>query len=214
MTSEKQVEIYNKKFLQDVSALGMRGVDPLDIRPPQILLIQASSAAEDFKTPSGQNPKVGQFFHTGRNEIMDTFECFFLLASKGEYTDRNKNPPEQREQYRTIGCMTDDFKPFMMNFRSSAMYALSPLFTAAASNGRPMFSIRAKIETKELQNSQGKKWRIPVVRVVENEKDQTILNTLYNLALGYDKNTTEVMSDSKEELPTPSEEKKDEAPPF
>ena len=43
MKLEKQVEIYNKKFLQDVSSLGMRGVDPLDIRPPQILLIQASS---------------------------------------------------------------------------------------------------------------------------------------------------------------------------
>ena len=212
---DKKTEIvtYDKKFLQDVSGLGMRGVDPTDIRPPQILLIQASSNVDDFKTLDGKNPKIGQFFHTGRNEIMDTFECFFLLAAKGEYTDRNKNPPEVREQYRSIGCMADDLKPFMINFRSSAMYALSPLFTAVPSIGTPMFSIKVKMETKELQNSNGKKWRVPVVRVQGVEKDQKVLNDLYNLALGYDQNTKKVMTDADKELP-PEADNESEAPPF
>ena len=198
-TQKTDVVVYDKKFLQDVSNLGMRGVDPLDIRPPQILLIQASSDASSFKTIKDESPAIGQYFHTGRNEIMDTFECFFLLAAKGKYMDKNKTPPEERDQYRTIGCMTDDLKPFMMNFRSSALYALSPLFTAVASLGRPMFSLKVMLETKELQNSVGKKWRIPVVRIVGPETDDSVLNNLYNLALSYDSNTAKFVADKEDE---------------
>lgn len=200
-TKKDEVAVYSDEFLKGVAGMGMQRVDPMDIRPPQVLLIQASSDTSAFNTPSGENPVIGQFFHTGRNEIMDTFECFFLVAAKCQYTDKNKNPPEVRDQYRTIGVMTDDFKPFMMNFRSSAMYALSSLFTAVTSQSRPMFSIKVKIETKELQNNVGKKWKVPVVRIVGPETDQEILDLLYSKALVYDKNITKVATDEDIAIP-------------
>ncbi len=162
---------------KDRMYMGMNGVDPNDIRPPQIILIQKSSDLENLKDMNGNIPKVGQFFHTGQGKIMDSFECFFLSATKGIYVDRNKDGHPVRDQYTAIGLLSDDMSIFGYNFRSSALYALSKLFTAVVGLKRPMFSIRCTIGVKELNGDKGK-WWIPVI---ENWKPEDNGDTLIEL---------------------------------
>ena len=184
--------------LAEYAQIGMRGVDPLDIKPPKIILMQKSSNLSDFVDSDGNNPKVGQFFHTGKLQILDTFECYFLVATKGEWVNRRAGKTESEPQYIAVGVTADELRPFGMNFRSSSLYALSSLFTAAASNKRPMFSIKCKVETKDLSNEKGA-WTVPVVRVVELEADPKILNQLKAYAIGFDAKSEAIAREEEED---------------
>ncbi len=192
------IQKYGEAELTQDSMIGMSKVDMADIRPPQILLIQKSSDEEAFRDPKGTKPSVGQFFHTGKMEIMDSFECYFLFAAKGKYVNKIKPEEGEKDQYRVIGVMWDDLSTFGMVFRSSSLFCLSPLFTAALSQKRPMFSIRVKIETKSLENDKGK-WWVPVCRVLEPEEDFGKLKVLSDLAKRYDRKAEEIVRDDPEE---------------
>ena len=71
--------------------LGMKKVDPADIRPPQILLVQKTSDLSQMQPKDGQSPNVGQFYHTGKQEIYDSFDCHILFAAKSKFTNRLHN---------------------------------------------------------------------------------------------------------------------------
>ncbi len=203
------IQKYGEAELTQDSMIGMSKVDMADIRPPQILLIQKSSDEEAFRDPNGEKPSVGQFFHTGKMQIMDSFECYFLFAAKGKYVNKNKPEEGEKDQYRAIGVMADDLSTFGMVFRSSALFCLSSLFTAALSQHRPMFSIRVKIETKTLENEKGR-WYVPVCRVQDVEGDFGKLKTLSDLAKRYDRKADEIIKEDQEE----SEEGKEDDIPF
>lgn len=194
------VKFDNSKY-KELAKVGMKGVDPADIRPPKILLMQKMSDREAFADKEGNQPKVGQYFHTGTQTIYDEFECYFIMATKGTWIDRRASEKEGREiekdQYVTIGVLADDMRPFGMTFRSSSLYTLSSLFTAAASNQRPMFSFKIKMETKELSNDQGK-WLIPVARIVGQEEDEEKLNKLMDYAMRFDQKSNEYKKDDEE----------------
>jgi|SRR3990167_1860775 len=195
---------YGEAELAKDSMTGMSKVDMADIRPPQILLIQKSSELADFVDTQGNQPKVGQFFHTGKMEILDSFECYFLFAAKGKYVNKIKPEEGEKDQYRTIGASADDLSTFGMVFRSSALFCLSGLFTASLSQKRPMFSIRVKIETKTLENEKGK-WFVPVCRIQEPEQDFDKLKVLAEIAKRYDRKADVIVSDEEEEVPEPKD---------
>lgn len=187
--------------LQNYAKVGMSKVDPVDIRPPQVILVQKSSDISLLEDKEGNTAKVGQFYHTGKKVISDSFNCYFIFAAKGKYTDRRKfladgtNPV--LDQYQVIGVLKD-MSLFGMNFRSTALYALSSLFTAAQSQNVPMFSFNLKVEAKLIKGEKGD-WYVPVVRVGEAEKDNTILKTLIDMAVRLDSNAEKTISSIKED---------------
>ena len=174
-----------KDFLKSIQGIGMSRVDPGDIRPPQIILVQKSSDLTTLQDKQGKQANVGQFFHTGKREIYDIFECYWLFASKSTYVDRRKEEQPEREQYSALGAMVDDLSLFAMLFRSSAIFTLSPLFTASQTNHAPMFSFKIKMETKKLEGEKGS-WYIPVCRIGEIVKDEGVFDELYQLAKRFD----------------------------
>ncbi len=202
------IQKYGEAELSRDFMIGAGKIDMADIRPPQILLIQKSSDEEAFRDSDGNKPSVGQFFHTGKMLILDSFECYFLFAAKGKYVNKNKPEEGAKDQYRTIGVVAGDLSTFGMVFRSSALYCLSPLFTAFLSQRRPMFSIRVRIETKTLENNKGK-WYVPVCRVLGPEGDFEKLKTLSELAKRYDQKAEEIVREDQEEDPG---EKEDDIP--
>jgi len=182
---ESSVLTIGKDFLKSIQGVGMSRVDPGDIRPPQIILVQKSSDLTTLQDKQGKQANVGQFFHTGKREIYDIFECYWLFASKSTYVDRRKEEQPEREQYSALGAMVDDLSLFAMLFRSSAIFTLSPLFTASQTNHAPMFSFKIKMETKKLEGEKGS-WYIPVCRIGEIVKDEGVFDELYQLAKRFD----------------------------
>ena len=109
--------------------------------------------------------------------------------------------------------MKDDLTLFGMNFRSSSLYALSPLFTAVSSLRKPMFCFEITMETKELENDKGK-WLIPVVRVGEPVASVDIFSELYTMAKRFDHSGHAIVENmnTKEEEPAPVKATGDEIP--
>jgi len=198
-SKEKETNVvkYGEAELKKDFMVGLSRVPMADIRPPQILLIQKSSDMDDFSDSKGEKPKIGQYFHTGRMQIMDSFECFILFAAKSKYISKIKPEEGEKFQYKAVGVMADDLSTFGFIFRSSALYALSSLFTAAISQRRPMFSLKVLFETKELSNDKGS-WFIPVVRLTDDEPDYAKLQVLSGLAKRYDVQAEEIMPDEPE----------------
>ena len=186
-----QMVKYKDEYLEKQVKIGMSKVDPMDIKPHQIKLIQKSSSLGDFIDAEGNQAKVGQFFHTGRLQILEKFEAYILFAAKGKYTNRLKPELGILLQYTAIGAMADDLSMFGMTFRSSALFTLSPLFTVAIAQKRPMYSIRVKFESKEVTGEKGS-WFIPVLRIVGEETDEVTLDILEKQALMFEKKADEI----------------------
>ena len=190
----KEITVYTPEYLRQNKNVGMSKVDPIDIRPPEIRLIQKSSELADFKDKNGKQAKIGQFFHTGKMEIYDTFTAYILFAGKGMYTDKRKPEEGKKSQYKAIGALGDDFTIFGLTLRSSYLFALSPLFTATVSLNRPMYSIKVKWENKKLSNDKGE-WYIPICRILGEEKDPVKLAVLSGLANDLDQKTSKINTD-------------------
>ena len=191
---KKTLVSYSKARLEQNVDVGMRGVDPMDIRPPQILLLQKSSDLSQFIDGKGRQAKVGQFFHTGKNQIYDSFECYFLFAAKSKYVSKQKPQEGEKDQYKSIGVMADDLTLFAQVFRSTALYTLSRLFSSVKTQRRPMYSFLVKIETKELSGELGT-WFVPVLRILGKEADVNKLLILEEQAKALDLRTEEMSSD-------------------
>jgi len=182
----KEIVKYDSERFLKYQSLGMKKVDPQDIRPPTVILMNTNSNVKNFVDQEGNNPKPGEFFHNGTLRILPEFECYFVWAGKGKFVD--KRSPEKGEQdvYRAIGVMADDFSIFGMRFKVSSLYTLSPLFTAVTANKRGMYSIKCKMKSKYLSGKKGD-WYIPTLSIVGFETDPEKLEALEKIALNYDK---------------------------
>lgn len=192
-SQSRELEIKDPEYLSNLSAIGMSKVAREDIRPPQILLVQQSSDFTNLVDVKGISPKPGDFFHTGKREVLSTFKCYFIFAAKGKYIDKKEDEQgniieTEKDKYTALGIL-DDKTLFGMIFKSSALYTLSPLFSVVASQQIPMFSITCTIESKQIEaNIQGKKrmWFIPVCRVGQVVDDSYLFDFLLSMARKYD----------------------------
>lgn len=196
--AEEKMEIFGADELKKMAGVGMSKVDPLDIRPPRYLLVQSSSNLGDMADKKGSTPKPGQFYHTGTKKIVDKFTCYVLFAAKGVWEDRRKEPVEKKEAYNALMALKDDLSLFAMSFRSSALYTLSGLFTAVQSQHRPIFSFEVNFESKKLE-SEGNQWYIPVARVGELVNGKGLLDELYSMSVGFEKNADKVKEEIEKE---------------
>ena len=192
------MEIFGAGRLADMKNIGTSKVDPKDIRPPRMLLVQKSSTIDEMVDSEGKKPEPGQFFHTGTKKIMNTFECYVLFAAKGTWEDRNKEPYEVKNAYNALMALKEDLSLFGMSFRSTSIYTLSGLFTAKESQKVPMFAFNVTFESKQLE-FKGKQWFTPVIRIGNIESDPIVFDELYKMASGFDKNAESVSENIKEE---------------
>lgn len=195
-SEEKNLVKYDSQYLEKIQRLGMTRVDPLDIRPPSMLLVQKSSDLSQLLDKQSNQAKVGQFYHTGQLKIEDSFECYFVFAAKNKYTDKRKPEEGEKDQYKAIGVLKSDLSLFGMTFKSSSLYTLSPLFSASASQKKPMFSFSCKMETKKLTGEQGD-WFIPVLRITGDITDNLLLNALEQIARGLDSKADSVIQEEE-----------------
>ena len=198
---EENAALASLAELKGMSRIGMSHVDPGDIRPANVLLIQKLSDTAELTDFEGNKPNVGQFFDTGRRVIMDSFDCYVVFAKKGTYVDRRKPEEGNKPMYSMIGVMKEDMKMFGMILRSSASYSLSNLFSTAVSQEVPMFAFNIHVEQKELTNKDGS-WFVPVFRVGQVESDREAIDNLFNVAKRFDSQADKVtLEDDPETAP-------------
>ncbi len=196
---KEQGALMTLESLRSMAGVGMSHVDKSDIRPPQILLVQKLSDLDQMVDLNGNRPTYGQFFDTGARQIIsDGFDCYVVFAKKGYYSDRRNPEKGQLEQYIMIGVMKETQRIFGMSLRSSARFGLNALFSTAIDQGYPMFAFNIHVETKELQNDNGK-WMLPVFRVGELEKDPVMLGFLAGTARKFDSQADVIDVDQEED---------------
>lgn len=188
-TKDSAIQLADPELLKDFAGMGMKQVDPTDIRPPQILLVQKMSDTEQMMSVDGMVPKLGQFYHTGKRTIMDEFDAYFIYASKGTFIDTRKTDKPVLPQYSVVGMLQDDLSMFGMLLRGSSLWALNSLFSVSVSEGYPMFAFKCHVENKKLSNDKGE-WWIPVVRVGELETDNAKLDMLFKAAKQLDEKSS------------------------
>ncbi len=207
--TEKKAEEKEKALaladLKKMAKVGMKNVDPLDIKPPRVILVQGIKDKSELKDKSGVVCPDGQFFSDGANEIFEKMACYILYAAKG--THINKRHPDRGDlpKYDAIG-MKPDGQLFTITFKNTGRNALSKLFTATKVQGLPMFAFQCSLETKLIngtdEQGQPLQWWIPVIRVGEVETDAKILAELIRLAKGLDEKTDMDLGEEKEEVET------------
>lgn len=190
---DKAITKYNNEYFQKIYMLGLK-VDKEDIRPPQIILIQSNSKVVDNE---GKKIEAGKFYHTGKMKVMDSFKCYFIYVKKDTFVDK-RGDGEVKPRMVAIG-VDEDFSLFGMIFKNTYLYTLSSLFTAVASNKKPMFVFKCRMETKELSGAKGD-WYVPVLRIEGEETDEEKLRALEELARGYDQMNKVDIKDDEEEI--------------
>lgn len=183
---EKALVAPDNEQLKKNQTLGMADVDPQDIRPPMVILMNALSSFSSFTDEEGNHPEAGEFFHNGTLRILKDFDCYFIWAGKGVFIDKRHPEDGEKKMYRVIGIMADDSSIFGMRFKVSSLYALSPLFTAVTANKRGMYSIRCKMEAKLITGKKGS-WFVPTLSVTGFENDVEKLKILEAQAMIYDR---------------------------
>ena len=213
--ASKELVVLDSNLLAADSRIGMDGVDKKDIRPPQILLVQKTSDATKMKNAEGLKPDPGQFFHSGRGQIMDEFECYIVYAAKSKYFDKrafnkaksdfelgNGQAPEEmkfwKDKYTVLGVLADDFSLFGMDFRSGAMYTLFPFFGRAISNKRPYWSLKIKITSEHFKGKFGE-WETPIVTVIAAIQDMETYHQVKSFASQFEKMSVKDLEDKDEE---------------
>ncbi len=182
---KKESALVELESLRSMANVGMSHVDKTDIRPPQILLVQKSSNLDEMVDIEGNKPSFGQFFNTGSRQIFDSFDCYVIFAKKGTWIDRRKPENGPQEQYSMIGVMKETNRIFGMLLRASARFSLNNLFSTAIDQHYPMFAFNIHVETKQLENKDGK-WVVPVFRIGQLETDSERLSFLIKTAKQFD----------------------------
>lgn len=194
---------YNDEYFKKIYNIGLK-IEKSDIKPPTIILIQKSSDTSKMTTAEGEVPKPGEYFHTGRLEIMKEFNCHFIFVAKSFYHDKRKPEGEPKPQFKAIGVMADDFSVFGMTFKGTYLYTLSSLFTAVTSQEKPMFLFKCRMEAKQISGAKGD-WFVPVLRLEGIEEDENKIKILEEIAKTYDKAKPIVEENENEEKVSPEE---------
>lgn len=175
----------DEKHLAEQKYLGMKGVNPADIRPPMMLIRQKSSKADTFIDIEGKQVELGEYFNTGKLTKCKTFECYIIKAAEGTFIDKNHREKGEQRKYDAVGMLADDLSLIGMTFKGTALNTLSSLFTIAVTQKRPMYSFLVKFETKFLSGN-GNEWFIPVLRVLGPETDAVNLAEIEKQAVLFD----------------------------
>jgi len=176
--------------LKKLASVGMQKVDPLDVKPPRVILVQNIKDKSELKDKSGKECPEGQFFNDGNNEIFEKLDCYILYASKGTHVNKRHLDWGELPKYDAIGMKIDDGQLFAITFKNTGRNALSKLFTANKVQGYPMFSFKCSLETKLIngadKSGEPLQWWIPVVRVGDIETDEKKLRKASEIAISLD----------------------------
>lgn len=182
---EKALVTYDQVRMSKNVALGTAGIDPADVMPVQVKLVQGSSDFSKLIDESGTQAKVGQYFFMGDKSIHETVKCYVLSLAKVNDPFNPRDDGSFEKMYRMIAVFDDLKTPFTMNFRRGAIYTIKSLISNVFSQKRGVYTFKIELSYEQRKGKEGN-YLVPVVKIIKNEDVPEILNMLERGAQKYE----------------------------
>jgi len=182
---ETAITTYYQIRMRKNFSLGTAGIDPTDVMPSMVKLVQGTTDLDRVKDNEGVSAKVGQFFYYGDKSILDTIDGYALNLAKVDDPYNKKSDGQSEKMYRVIGIFNDLLTPFVMYFRRGAINTVKNLLGNVFANLRGVYTFRIAISTEQKKGEKGN-YMTPVIRIVDKENDPKTLEILEKEARKYD----------------------------
>ena len=167
------------KYKKDIF-YGLFDVEPDDILPAPVKLIQGTSDLTKFVSTDGTNAIPGQFYFYSKKLLMDDFVCYFITIFK--QPDRFSNNNDLT--YVGVGVLDDLKTIFQMDFRKAAIPSIKHVISLSFFNQMPIYGIKVKVSSEQRKGKKGS-YYIPKITFVKVESDLNKLDELCSLSKKY-----------------------------
>jgi len=182
---ETKLAAYDPIRMRKNFSLGATGIDPTDIMPSMVKLVQGTTDLDRVKDNEGVSAQVGQFFFYGDKSILDAIDGYILNLAKVDDPYNKKNDGTPEKMYRVIGIFSDLLTPFVMYFRRGAINTVKNLLGNVFANLRGVYTFKIQIKTEQRKGEKGN-YMTPVIGIVDKENELTILEILEKEARKYE----------------------------
>ena len=182
---ETTLAAYDPIRMRKNFSLGATGIDPTDIMPSMVKLVQGTTDLDRVKDNEGVSAQVGQFFFYGDKSILDAIDGYILNLAKVDDPYNKKNDGTPEKMYRVIGIFSDLLTPFVMYFRRGAINTVKNLLGNVFANLRGVYTFKIQIKTEQRKGEKGN-YMTPVIGIVDKENEPTILEILEKEARKYE----------------------------
>lgn len=182
---ETALATYDQKRMRKNFSLGTTGIDPTDVMPSMVKLVQGTTDLDRVRDNEGNQAKVGQLFYYGDKSIHDTVDGYVLNLAKVNDPYNNRDDGQPEKMYRVIGLFSDLMTPFVMYFRRGAINTVKNLLGNVFANLRGVYTFRIQIKTEQKKGEKGN-YMTPVISIVDKENDASILMLLEKEARKYE----------------------------
>lgn len=182
---EKGLATYDQDRIKRNVGLGISGIDPADVMPAQLKLVQGSSDLSKLVTGDGTQAKVGNFFFQGNKTVHEKVICYVLNLAKVNDPFNQRDDGSYEKMYRMIAVF-DDFKTtFSMNFRRGAIDTIKNFLGEIFSQKRGAYSFKIEISFEQKTGKKGN-YLVPLIKILETVKNAKVLNLLERGVMKYE----------------------------
>jgi len=166
--------------VKDEVFFGLFDIEPDDILPAPVKLIQGSSDLTKYVSADGYRALPGQFYFYSKKLLLDKFDCYFITIFK--QPDRFSKNNDM--SYVAVGVMDDLDLVFQMDFKKAAIPSIKHVISLSFFNQMPIYGIKVNVCSDQRKGQKGS-YYIPKITFVKVESDLDKLEKLSSLSKKY-----------------------------
>ena len=185
-TNKKDTAIttYDKERFKKNVSLGISGIDPADVMPPMIKLVQGSTDFSRVVDIEGETAKPGEFFFMDDKTIHSSVIGYVLNLSKVNDPYNPRDDGTYEKMYRLVGVLENLKTTFTLNFRRGAINTVKNFLGNVFSSYRGAYTFKIEITSEQKKGEKGN-YLLPVISIKEKLSDPKILSLLETGAKKY-----------------------------
>jgi hypothetical protein len=166
--------------IEDQVFFGLFDIEPDDILPAPVKLIQGSSDLTKYASVDGNRAVPGQFYFYSKKLLLDKFDCYFITIFK--QPDRFSKNNDM--SYVAVGVMDDLDLVFQMDFKKAAIPSIKHVISLSFFNQMPIYGIKVNVSSDQRKGQKGS-YYVPKITFVKVESDLDKLEKLSALSKKY-----------------------------
>lgn len=197
---KKQIIVYDNLRMRKNFTLGISNIDPEDITPSKIKLVQGTSDTDKLISSTGERAKIGQFFYFGTRQILDSVDGYIINLSKIDDPFNKRADGTSEKMYQAIGVFEDLATSWLFEFRRGAIATVKNFLTQVFVELRGIYTYKIRI-TSETKKGEKGNYLVPVINIIKKEDDSNKLARLESEAKKYEYllNFSEVSKNTSDE---------------